>query len=83
MAFSDYPYQMSMAAMADYKNEVRALSAKYRENLKTELWYAQTLAFTMAYDASYVPAMIVGKLISGAFALALAFLIYKREEKKI
>lgn len=37
----------------------------------------------MAYDASYVLPMIVGKLISGAFALALAFLIYKREEKKI
>ena len=36
------------------------------------------LAFTMAYDASYVPAMIVGKLISGVFALALAFPIYKR-----
>jgi len=27
--------------------------------------------------------MIVGKLISGVFALALAFLIYKRTEKKI
>ena len=34
MAFSDYPYQMSMAAMADYKNEVRALSAKYRDKIK-------------------------------------------------
>ena len=34
MAFSDYPYQMSVAAMADYKNEVRALGAKYRDKIK-------------------------------------------------
>ena len=41
------------------------------------------LAFTMAYDSSYVPSMIVGKLISGVFALGLALIIYKRTEKKI
>lgn len=35
------------------------------------------LALTLAYDASYVPAMIVGKLISGVLALLLALLIYK------
>ena len=34
------------------------------------------LAFTLAFDANYVLPMIVGKLVSGAFALALAFLIY-------
>lgn len=30
MAFSDYPYQMTVAEMADYVAEVRALKAKYR-----------------------------------------------------
>ena len=39
------------------------------------------LAFTMAYDPSYVPPMIVGKLISGVFALGLAFVIYKRSTR--
>ena len=34
------------------------------------------LAFTLALDADYVLPMIVGKLVSGVFALALAFLIY-------
>ena len=35
------------------------------------------LAFTMAFDASFVLPMIVGKLVSGIFALLLALLIYK------
>lgn len=39
------------------------------------------LAFTMAFDASYVPPMIVGKLISGIFAVALAFLMYKKHTR--
>ncbi|MBO7311068.1 MAG: ethanolamine utilization protein EutH [Clostridia bacterium] len=37
------------------------------------------LAFTMAFDEAYVLPMIVGKLISGAFALLLAVLIYKEK----
>lgn len=36
------------------------------------------LAFTMAMDASYIPAMMVGKLISGVCAVALAIFVYKR-----
>lgn len=39
------------------------------------------LAFTMAFDGSYVLPMIVGKLISGIFAVALAFLMYKRNTR--
>ena len=35
------------------------------------------LAFTMAFDPSFVAPMIVGKLISGVCAIALALLIYK------
>ena len=30
MAFSDYPYQMTVAEMADYVAEVRGLKAKYK-----------------------------------------------------
>jgi ethanolamine transporter len=40
------------------------------------------LAFTMAYDSSYVLPMIVGKLVSGIFALALAFVMYKEPKKE-
>ena len=35
------------------------------------------LAFTMAFDGSFVLPMIVGKLTSGLSALALAFLLYR------
>lgn len=38
------------------------------------------LAFTMAYDKSYVLPMIVGKMVSGIVALALALILY-RESK--
>lgn len=41
------------------------------------------LAFTMAFDTSYVLPVIVGKLVSGACAIALACLLYKNNSTKI
>lgn len=40
------------------------------------------LAFTLAFDGSYVPSMIVGKLTAGICALVIAFPIYKHTAKK-
>ncbi len=40
--------------------------------------FAGHLAFTMSFDASYIPEMIIGKLISGIFAVILAALLYKK-----
>lgn len=40
------------------------------------------LAFTMVFDGSYVLPMIVGKIISGIFALLLAFVMYKDSDAK-
>ena len=40
------------------------------------------LAFTMAFDGSYVAPMIVGKLISGVCAVILALLLYKSDVQK-
>ena len=37
------------------------------------------LAFTMAFDSSYIPAMIVAKLISGVFAVVAAGLLIGRD----
>ena len=39
-------------------------------------------AFTMAFDKSYIVPLIAGKLVSGFFALAVAFIIYGRNIKK-
>ena len=43
--------------------------------------FGSHLAFTMAFDGAYVTPMIVGKLISGVCAVALAFFLYKGGEK--
>ena len=40
--------------------------------------FAGHLAFTLAYDAAYLPAMIVGKLVAGVCALVVGVLLYKR-----
>ncbi len=47
--------------------------------------FAGHLAFTMAFlgaNTAYIGAVIVGKLISGVFALALAAIIHKRQTAK-
>jgi len=43
--------------------------------------FADHLAFTLAYDAPVLPAMIVGKLISGLCALFTANVVYGRMKK--
>ena len=43
--------------------------------------FAGHLAFTMALDATYLPAMIVGKLVAGFLALGVAFFLYQRIKK--
>jgi ethanolamine transporter len=40
------------------------------------------LAFTMAYDGTYVLPMILGKLVSGVCAVALALIMYKEKPQK-
>ncbi len=40
------------------------------------------LAFTMAFDSSYVLPMIVGKLLSGICAVLIASMIYKGDKQK-
>ncbi len=44
--------------------------------------FGSHLAFTMAFNAGYVLPMIIGKLISGACAVLLAYLIYKDDARK-
>ena len=44
--------------------------------------FGSHLGFTMAFDAAYVLPMIVGKLVSGVSALALALLLYREKPEK-
>lgn len=45
--------------------------------------FGSHLGFTMSYDEAYVLPMIIAKLVSGAFAIALALLIYKDKEPSV
>ena len=40
--------------------------------------FAAHLAFTMAFDVSYIPAVVVGKLVAGISALLLSVYVYGR-----
>lgn len=44
--------------------------------------FAGHLAFTLAFDPTYLAPMIVGKLLAGACALALAVYIYQLQSKR-
>lgn len=44
--------------------------------------FGSHLAFTSAFDKSYIAPMMVGKIISGICALILAFLLYKEEKSE-
>ena len=43
--------------------------------------FASHLAFTMAYNADYIPAVIAGKLVAGALSLVVGFVLYKKFDK--
>ena len=43
---------------------------------------ADHLAFTLSFNADYLPAVMVGKALSGILAVALAAIIYKKSAKK-
>ena len=45
--------------------------------------FGSHLAFTIAFDSSYILPMIVGKLISGICAVLIAFMIYKGDKQNI
>ena len=44
--------------------------------------FASHLAFTMAFNDSYILPVIIGKLVSGVSALVLAYLLFSREKTK-
>ena len=44
--------------------------------------FASHLAFTMAKDASYIPAVVVGKLVAGVTAVLVALLVSKKKHSE-
>ena len=65
----------SIGSMAKMDKKGVVLNAAFA--VSAAFTFGGHLAFTMAFDANYVLPMIVGKLISGVFALLLAFILYR------
>lgn len=60
----------------------KTLYAEFETFENAAFIFGSHLAFTMAYDESYVFAVIFGKLISGIFAVTLALMICNKNDKK-
>lgn len=45
--------------------------------------FGDHLAFTMALDQDYIPAMVVGKLVAGVLAIFVAHYVYESRKRKI
>jgi ethanolamine transporter len=45
--------------------------------------FGSHLAFTMAFDSSYLAPMMVGKLLSGVCAVVVAMLLYKEKTDEV
>lgn len=69
---------INMAAKMDKKGVVLNMAFA----VSASFVFGDHLAFTMAFDEGFVPAMIVGKLISGVSAVAAAAFVYRMTEKK-
>lgn len=62
--------------MAD-QMDAKGLTVNAAFAVSASFVFGSHLAFTMAYDSTYVLPMIVGKLISGLCAVGLALLLYR------
>lgn len=69
---------INMAAKMDKKGVVLNMAFA----VSASFVFGDHLAFTMAFDEGFVPAMIVGKLISGVAAVVAAAFVYRMTEKK-
>lgn len=71
----------SLGAMDKMNDKGVVLNAAFA--VSAAFVFGSHLAFTMAFDLSYVVPMIVGKLVSGVFAVVLAFLLYKEKSEGV
>ena len=64
--------------MKDMEDKGVLLNAAF--SVSAAFTFAGHLAFTMAFDASHIPAMIVAKLTAGVLALLAGFVICRRQK---
>jgi len=64
--------------MKDMDEKGALLNAAF--SVSAAFTFAGHLAFTMAFDASHIPAMILAKLVAGILALLVALVLSKRQK---
>ncbi|MBQ2986377.1 MAG: ethanolamine utilization protein EutH [Tyzzerella sp.] len=64
-----------------YKMDKKGVVLNSAFSVSAAFVFGGHLAFTMALDQSYVPAMIVGKLVAGVFAIFVANYVYELKKK--
>lgn len=62
-----------------YKMDEKGVVLNSAFSVSTAFVFGSHLAFTMAFDAEYVPAMMVGKLVAGVLAIFVANYVYERK----
>lgn len=67
-------------SMKDMNDKGVVLNAAF--SVSAAFVFADHMAFTLSFNAAYLPAVIVGKLVAGLSALFVAALVYKRIQPK-
>ena len=65
-----------------YKMDEKGVVLNSAFSVSAAFVFGSHLAFTMAFDAEYVPAMIIGKMVAGVLAIFVANYVYERRQNK-
>ena len=65
-----------------YKMDEKGVVLNSAFSVSAAFIFGSHLAFTMAFDAKYVPAMMAGKMIAGVLAIFVANYMYEGRKKK-
>lgn len=66
-----------------YKMDEKGVVLNSAFSVSAAFVFGSHLAFTMALDQDYIPAMMVGKLIAGVLAILVAHYVYESRKRKM
>ena len=64
-----------------YKMDEKGVVLNSAFSVSAAFVFGSHLAFTMALDQNYIPAMMVGKLVAGVLAVFVAHYVYVQRKK--
>lgn len=66
-----------------YKMDEKGVVLNSAFSVSAAFVFGSHLAFTMALDQNYIPAMMVGKLVAGVLAIFVAHYVYESRKRKM